>query len=154
RRAACATRVTGASEPGGRGRAAHRAGAAGRPFAVGCRRQRRHVIRRRARDPRGRGTASGRAGISPAPAAPWGRRSMTARAPPMVLMSDEEVAAYGRNPDAGFGALETARGPLPLIAMEIDARVSGVIASIEVAQRFVNPTAGALEATYIFPLPD
>jgi Ca-activated chloride channel family protein len=72
----------------------------------------------------------------------------------MVLMSDEEVAGYGRNPDAGFGALQTARGPLPLVAMEVDARVSGVIASTEVVQRFVNPTAGALEATYIFPLPD
>ena len=75
-------------------------------------------------------------------------------APPMVLMSDEEVAGYGRDPDAGFGALETARGPLPLVAMEVDARVAGVIATIELAQRFVNTTGGAIEATYIFPLPD
>jgi Ca-activated chloride channel family protein len=72
----------------------------------------------------------------------------------MVLMSDEEIAGYGRNPDAGFGALATARGPLPLVAMEVDARVVGVIATIEVAQRFVNTTGGAIEATYIFPLPD
>ena len=73
---------------------------------------------------------------------------------PMVLMSDEEVAGYGRNPDAGFGALETARGLLPLIAMEVDARVAGVVATIEVAQTFVNTTGTAIEATYIFPLPD
>jgi Ca-activated chloride channel family protein len=73
---------------------------------------------------------------------------------PMVLMSDEEVAGYGRNPDAGFGALETERGLLPLIAMDVDARVAGVIASIEVAQTFVNTTGTAIEATYIFPLPD
>jgi Ca-activated chloride channel family protein len=75
-------------------------------------------------------------------------------ASPMVLMSDEEVAGYGRNPDAGFGALATARGQLPLVAMEVDARVVGVIATIELAQRFVNPTGEAIEATYIFPLPD
>jgi Ca-activated chloride channel homolog len=73
---------------------------------------------------------------------------------PMVLMSDEEVAGYGRNPDAGFGALKTERGLLPLIAMEVDARVTGVIATIEVAQTFVNTTGSAIEATYIFPLPD
>lgn len=73
---------------------------------------------------------------------------------PMALMSDEEVAGYGRNPDAGFGALETTRGLLPLIAMEVDARVAGVVATIEVAQTFVNTTGTAIEATYIFPLPD
>lgn len=73
---------------------------------------------------------------------------------PMVLMSDEEVAGYGRNPDAGFGALKTERGLLPLIAMEVDARVTGVIATVEVAQTFVNTTGSAIEATYIFPLPD
>ncbi len=70
------------------------------------------------------------------------------------LMSDEEVAAYGFDPDAGYGALRTERGVLPLVAMEVDARVVGVIATIEVAQTFVNTTGLALEATYIFPLPD
>ena len=73
---------------------------------------------------------------------------------PMVLMTDDEVAGYGRNSDAGFGALQTARGLLPLVAMEIEARVAGVIASIDVAQTFVNTTGTAIEATYIFPLPD
>jgi Ca-activated chloride channel family protein len=72
----------------------------------------------------------------------------------MVLMSDEEVAGYGRDPDAGFGAMRTERGPLPLVAMDVDARVAGVIATIELAQRFVNTTGEAIEATYIFPLPD
>ncbi|MBA3462565.1 MAG: VWA domain-containing protein, partial [Deltaproteobacteria bacterium] len=70
------------------------------------------------------------------------------------VMSDEEVAALGRDPDAGFGALQTARGLLPLTAMDVDAKVAGVIASIEVAQTFVNTTGTAIEATYIFPLPD
>ncbi|HWU86570.1 MAG TPA: VIT domain-containing protein, partial [Kofleriaceae bacterium] len=73
---------------------------------------------------------------------------------PMTLMSDEEVAHFGREADAGFGALQTARGLLPLVAMEVDARVAGVIASTELAQTFVNTTGHAIEATYIFPLPD
>jgi Ca-activated chloride channel family protein len=75
-------------------------------------------------------------------------------ASPMALMSDEEVAGYGRNPDAGFGALSTERGLLPLIAMEVDARVAGIVATIELAQTFANTTGTAIEATYIFPLPD
>ena len=81
---------------------------------------------------------------------------MTARPLPMVMnvMSDDEVAAFGRDPDAGFGALSTARGLLPLTAMDIHARIAGVIASIEIAQTFVNTTGTAIEATYMFPLPD
>jgi Ca-activated chloride channel family protein len=73
---------------------------------------------------------------------------------PMTLMSDEEVARFGRDREAGFGALRTDKGTLPLVAMEVDARVAGVIASIELAQAFVNTTGSAIEATYIFPLPD
>ncbi|MCW5807948.1 MAG: VWA domain-containing protein, partial [Deltaproteobacteria bacterium] len=78
----------------------------------------------------------------------------------MVLMTDEEVAviarthARGPDGDAGFGALRTARGLLPLVAMDVDARVAGTIASVELAQTFVNTTGTAIEATYIFPLPD
>src|SRR6266496_1703952 len=72
----------------------------------------------------------------------------------IVLITEEEVAGYGRRDDAGFGALETARGLLPLTAMDIEARVAGVVASIEIAQTFVNTTGTAIEATYIFPLPD
>lgn len=81
---------------------------------------------------------------------------MTALPLPIVMnvMSDDEVARFGRDPDAGFGALSTARGLLPLTAMDVDARVAGVIASIEIAQTFVNTTGTAIEATYMFPLPD
>ncbi len=81
---------------------------------------------------------------------------MTALPLPMVMnvMSDDEVAAFGRDPDAGFGALSTARGLLPLIAMDVDARIAGVIASLEIVQTFVNTTGTAIEATYMFPLPD
>lgn len=73
---------------------------------------------------------------------------------PMALMTDEEVASYGHDPEAGFGALSTARGLLPLVAMEVEARVAGVVATTELAQVFVNTTGVAIEATYIFPLPD
>ncbi len=72
----------------------------------------------------------------------------------MVMMSDEEVASFGRSVDAGFGALRTARGLLPLVAMEVDARVVGIVAAMDVAQTFVNTTGTPIEATYIFPLPD
>lgn len=72
----------------------------------------------------------------------------------MVMMSDEEVASFGRSIEAGFGALRTARGLLPLVAMEVDARVVGIVAATEVAQTFVNTTGTPIEATYIFPLPD
>ncbi len=76
--------------------------------------------------------------------------------PSITVMSEDEVASYGahRRSDASFGALETARGLLPLVALSVDARVSGVVASIEVVQTFVNTTGGPIEATYIFPLPD
>jgi Ca-activated chloride channel family protein len=73
---------------------------------------------------------------------------------PMVLMTDDEIAGFGRDPDAGFGALQTERGLLPLTAMSVEARVAGVVAAIDVAQTFVNTTGVAIEATYIFPLPD
>ena len=72
----------------------------------------------------------------------------------MVMMSDEEVAVFARASEPGYGAMRTPRGLLPLVAMDIDARVVGIIAATEVAQTFVNTTGGPIEATYIFPLPD
>src|SRR3569623_300591 len=111
-------------------------------------------IRRRSRAPRGRGTVRCRARKTrahrPGPGQPGGAMS----ALPIVLMTEEEVAALGRDSDAGFGALRSERGLLPLAAMDVDARVAGVVASIDVAQTFVNTTGQAIEATYIFPLPD
>ncbi|MFN0251817.1 MAG: VIT domain-containing protein [Kofleriaceae bacterium] len=71
-----------------------------------------------------------------------------------MLMTDDEVARFGKLPDAGFGCLQTERGCLPLAALDVDARVAGVVASIEVAQTFVNTLGVPIEATYIFPLPD
>src|SRR5262245_50564036 len=78
----------------------------------------------------------------------------TAAPATLTLMTDAEVRDLGRRDDAGFGALATDRGPLPLIAMAIDARITGLLAGIELEQTFLNTTGGPIEATYIFPLPD
>ncbi len=43
---------------------------------------------------------------------------------------------------------------LPLVAVEIDAVVRGLVATTTVRQTFRNARATAIEATYIFPLPD
>jgi len=65
-----------------------------------------------------------------------------------------EVAAAPAHEDAGFGALRTARGLLPLRAMDVEARVAGLVAHVALAQTFVNVHAEPIEATYIFPLPE
>src|SRR5262245_43017424 len=77
---------------------------------------------------------------------------MTARLP---LLSEEEVKPFaGAADEPGFGALTTARGPLPLKALDVHARIDGLLAEVGVTQTFVNTHAEPLEATYIFPLPD
>lgn len=59
-----------------------------------------------------------------------------------------------RDNEAGFGCLETARGCLPLISMDVAATISGLLAETSVRQTFRNSLDEPLEATYIFPLPD
>lgn len=55
--------------------------------------------------------------------------------------------------DAGFGALETERGNLPLDGVDVTARLTGLVAGVAVVQTFRNPYDVSLEATYVFPLP-
>lgn len=55
--------------------------------------------------------------------------------------------------DAGFGALATEKGCLPLRALDVDVQIDGLSASTMVRQEFINVFDGPLEATYIFPLP-
>ncbi|MEU8199913.1 VIT domain-containing protein [Streptosporangium sp. NPDC049046] len=57
-------------------------------------------------------------------------------------------------PDTGLGALATELGNLPLESVDVTAAVSGLSAGVEVVQGFRNPHDVALEATYVFPLPD
>nr|BFE72218.1 hypothetical protein GCM10020092_055190 [Actinoplanes digitatis] len=57
-------------------------------------------------------------------------------------------------PDAGLGCLHTDRGNLPLDRLDVRASISGLVARTTVTTEFVNAFDTALEATYIFPLPD
>jgi Ca-activated chloride channel family protein len=78
---------------------------------------------------------------------------MTASLP---LLTDEE-AARGTPPggeEAGVGTLATGRGNLPLEAVEVVAAITGLLARTVLTQTFGNPFDQALEATYVFPLPD
>ncbi len=52
------------------------------------------------------------------------------------------------------GCLCDAAGQLPLVAVEIEAAASGMVATTIVRQTFRNTRQASLEATYIFPLPD
>ena len=80
---------------------------------------------------------------------------------PLPLLRDDEstLANSGDGTDgheAGFGALRTERGHLPLESMEVLARIDGLHNTGPRVQRgvFVNAFETPLEATYIFPLPD
>lgn len=70
----------------------------------------------------------------------------------VVLMPDADVKST--SDDAGFGALSTARGCLPLRALDVSARIDALLAEVDVRQTFVNSFDEPIEATYIFPLPD
>jgi Ca-activated chloride channel family protein len=71
-------------------------------------------------------------------------------------MTDEMMRSVTVPPsdDAGFGALQTEKGVLPLKALDVQARIDGLLAEMQLTQTFVNTHAEPLEATYIFPLPD
>ncbi|HJT35265.1 MAG TPA: VIT domain-containing protein [Pirellulales bacterium] len=62
-----------------------------------------------------------------------------------AVVSDEE---------AGFGALRSERGCLPLRSLDVRAKICGLHAQATVRQTFHNAFSEAIEATYIFPLPD
>lgn len=49
---------------------------------------------------------------------------------------------------------DSERGCLPLRSVLVHARVTGLVAYTSVRQTFVNPHDVALEATYVFPLPE
>ncbi|HEX7304629.1 VIT domain-containing protein [Lentzea sp.] len=56
--------------------------------------------------------------------------------------------------DAGIGALRTERGNLPLERLDVRAAVTGLVGRTVLTTGFVNTHDTALEATYVFPLPD
>jgi Ca-activated chloride channel family protein len=75
---------------------------------------------------------------------------------PVTLINDDEWTRAARRDDdgAGFGAIETARGNLPLAAMDVRAAITGLSYRIQLRQTFVNNLGVPIEASYIFPLPD
>lgn len=56
--------------------------------------------------------------------------------------------------DAGVGALRTERGNLPLERLDVRAAITGLVGRVVLTTGFVNSYDTALEATYVFPLPD
>jgi Ca-activated chloride channel family protein len=58
------------------------------------------------------------------------------------------------DPQAGCGALLTDRGNLPLDRLDVRTAISGLVARTTLTTEFVNVHDVALEATYVFPLPD
>src|SRR5262245_53192722 len=75
--------------------------------------------------------------------------------PVLPILTDEEIRRIvPPDEQPGFGALETPRGLLPLKALDVQARIDGLLAEVTVCQTFVNTLSEPLEATYIFPLPD
>ncbi|MEV6235318.1 VIT domain-containing protein [Lentzea sp. NPDC051838] len=56
--------------------------------------------------------------------------------------------------DAGVGALRTERGNLPLERLDVRATITGLVGRVVLTTGFVNTHDTALEATYLFPLPD
>ncbi|MGC8640126.1 MAG: VIT domain-containing protein [Isosphaeraceae bacterium] len=69
-------------------------------------------------------------------------------------LTDEELACFPGDDEAGFGAVETPRGRLPLQALEVSGRIDGLLSQLSIRQTFINAFDEPLEATYIFPLPD
>lgn len=55
---------------------------------------------------------------------------------------------------SGFGTLECSQGRLPLVAMDVRASITDLTAATTIRQTYCNSLSEAIEATYIFPLPD
>ena len=70
---------------------------------------------------------------------------------PLPQLTDEELPRAASDDEPGFGSLATAKGLLPLRAMDIQGRIDGLLSQVTVRQTFVNPFDEPLEATYIFP---
>ena len=70
-----------------------------------------------------------------------------------IIEPDSKNTNSNSNEEGGFGSLETAKGHLPLRSIDVETKISGVVARTTLKQVFVNTYEEPLEATYIFPLP-
>lgn len=77
---------------------------------------------------------------------------MTISVAPMKAAELDRVG--GTTEDAGIGALRTERGNLPLERLDVRATITGLVGRVVLTTGFVNSHDTALEATYVFPLPD
>jgi Ca-activated chloride channel family protein len=71
----------------------------------------------------------------------------------LIPLAPVDLPVAPDSDDAGFGALKTVAGLLPLKALEIEARIVGLVAETTLRETFVNAFPEPLEAVYIFPLP-
>jgi Ca-activated chloride channel family protein len=69
-------------------------------------------------------------------------------------MGSAELERHCQVSGAGLGTLLTDRGNLPLDRLDVRASISGLLVRTELTTEFVNTHDTALEATYVFPLPD
>jgi Ca-activated chloride channel family protein len=69
-------------------------------------------------------------------------------------MGSAELERHRQVSGAGLGTLLTDRGNLPLDRLDVRASISGLLVRTELTTEFVNTHDTALEATYVFPMPD
>jgi len=76
----------------------------------------------------------------------------------LTLASMLSLTALAQEEPPGTGALlakiDGALVPMPVVSMDVSLSVSGPIVRSRLTQRFENPTDQALEAVYVFPLPE
>ncbi|HEU4408575.1 MAG TPA: VIT domain-containing protein [Polyangiaceae bacterium] len=73
---------------------------------------------------------------------------------PALLPLSTNDASEGEVGPARPAGLRCERGPLPLRAVDVHAKIVGLSAEVLVTQIFGNDFDGPIEATYTFPLPD
>jgi len=75
----------------------------------------------------------------------------------VFVISFEARAASSDNPGQGTLLLRDEGGgrtAAPLLSTDVRMAISGMVARVQVSQRFANPTATWREGVYVFPLPD
>jgi Ca-activated chloride channel family protein len=66
----------------------------------------------------------------------------------------DAVVAPPSTADSGFGFVSCEHGDLPLEKLRLHADIAGLAASVDLRATFYNASASAVEATYVFPVPE
>ena len=73
----------------------------------------------------------------------------------ITIMNEDEIQrTESVSSEAGFGCIQTPLGNLPVRALELATKITGLTYEARVRQTYINRYDRPLEATYIFPLPD